>query len=258
MGVPCPGGYPVWGYPAGGGGYPVRGYPVQGGTLLGGGTLPGWVPCWGYPARGYPGGVVPCHPAGGVPCPGGYPAGGVPCLVGYPVRGVYPAGGRGVPCQGVPCWGVPCKGWYPGGVVPCHPARGGSYLCGVQAATELFCCELALYSLMPHGIMGNVAKHHGSKKKKKNYGMGTPPLVDRQIDGWMDGWMDRHVSKHYLPVVLRTRAVKITLTTTMHCSCKAFLIFCTNLNLLQVFCTSSWAQWTRPYNHTSQFLQMYN
>ena len=31
---------------------------------------------------------------------------------------------------------------------------------------------------------------------------GTPP-VDRQIDGWMD----RRVSKHYLPVVLRTRAV---------------------------------------------------
>ena len=32
-----------------------------------------------------------------------------------------------------------------------------------------------------------------------------PPQVDRQIDGWKD----RRVSKHYLPVVLRTRAVKI-------------------------------------------------
>ena len=30
-----------------------------------------------------------------------------------------------------------------------------------------------------------------------------PPPVDRQNHGWMD----RHVSKHYLPVVLRTRAV---------------------------------------------------
>ena len=31
---------------------------------------------------------------------------------------------------------------------------------------------------------------------------GTPSL-------WTDRWMDRHVSKHYLPVVLRTRAVKM-------------------------------------------------
>ena len=35
-------------------------------------------------------------------------------------------------------------------------------------------------------------------------GYGYPPSpVDRQIDGWKD----RRVSKHYLPVVLRTRAV---------------------------------------------------
>ena len=45
---------------------------------------------------------------------------------------------------------------------------------------------------LPHGILGNVAKH---------YGIWVPlPL-------WTDRWMDRHVSKHYLPVVLRTRAV---------------------------------------------------
>ena len=102
-----------------------------------GGTLPGGFPVWGGTLSG-----------------GGYPAGGFPvwggsCLGGYPARG-YPVGGRGVPCRG-------------GGTLP----GGGSYLCGVQAATELFCCELALYSLMPHGIMGNVAKHHGSKKNKK-------------------------------------------------------------------------------------------
>ena len=36
-------------------------------------------------------------------------------------------------------------------------------------------------------------------------GQGTLPPVDRQIDGWMD----RHVWKHYLPVVLRTRSIKI-------------------------------------------------
>ena len=44
---------------------------------------------------------------------------------------------------------------------------------------------------LPHGFLGNVAKH---------YGIWVPlPPVDRQ--------KDRHVSKHYLPVVLRTRAV---------------------------------------------------
>ena len=44
---------------------------------------------------------------------------------------------------------------------------------------------------LPHGILGNVAKH---------YGIWVPPL-------WTDRLMDRRVSKHYLPVVLRTRAV---------------------------------------------------
>ena len=153
-------------------------YPPPGGGTLPGGTLPGGYPARGGPCRGYP-------PRGGT-LPGGsrYPPGGT--LGGYPARGGsgYPPGG------GVPCWGGPGTplGGYPAWGGPCHPAGGGSYLCGVQAATELFCCELALYSLMPHGIMGNVAKHHGSKKKKKkkNYGMGTPPPVDRQIDGWTD------------------------------------------------------------------------
>ena len=54
---------------------------------------------------------------------------------------------------------------------------------------------------MPHGIMGNVAKHHGSKKKKKKKIMGwvPPPPVDRQIDGWMDGWMDGQTCVKTLP-----------------------------------------------------------
>ena len=160
MGDTLPGGVPCWGVPCGG-------YPA-GGTLWG---IPyqGWVPCgvgtlWGYPARG-----VPCREnLGGYPgwggtltggtLPGGYPVGGT-LPGGYPVGG-YPAGGypvggtlaRGGPCQ------VPPSLLLAGG--------GGSYLCGVQAATELFCCELALYSLLPHGIMGNVAKHHGSQRKK--------------------------------------------------------------------------------------------
>ena len=48
---------------------------------------------------------------------------------------------------------------------------------------------------LPHGILGNVAKH---------YGIWVPPLLL-----WTDRWMDRHVSKHYLPVILRMWAVKI-------------------------------------------------
>ena len=46
-----------------------------------------------------------------------------------------------------------------------------------------------------------------------------PPPVDRQNHGWMD----RRVSKHYLPVVLRTRAVNIKPT---NWSCK-----CVNANV---------------------------
>ena len=47
---------------------------------------------------------------------------------------------------------------------------------------------------LPHDILGNVAKHCG---------IWVPPPL------WTDRLMDRHVSKHYLPVVLRTRAVKM-------------------------------------------------
>ena len=41
-----------------------------------------------------------------------------------------------------------------------------------------------------------------------------PPPWCGQTDGWMDGWMDRHMWKHYLPVILRTRSVKINHTNT--------------------------------------------
>ena len=185
---------PPWGgTPPGGVRVPPQGrVPPLGGTLLGGPGTPQGVPCWGGPGTPLGG-----YPAGGVWVPprGEYPAGGVPGSPGrVPPRGGTLLGGLGTPPRGVPCrgegsgyppGGVPCQeGTLPGGG-PCHPAGGGSYFCGVQAATELFCCELALYSLMPHGIMGNVAKHHGSKKKKKkNYGMGTPPSwTDRLMDG---------------------------------------------------------------------------
>ena len=128
----------------------VRSGPPPGGS----GSPPRWGS--GYPPQGGSGYPTP-PPQGGLGTPP-HPPGGVR----VPPRGGTLPGGSRPPCRG-----------------------GGSYLYGVQAATELFWCELALYSLMPHGIMGNVAKHHGSKKKK-NYGMGTPPPVDRQIDGWTD------------------------------------------------------------------------
>ena len=92
--------------------------------------------------------------------PGGSGPGGVRSQGAGPGRGQIP-GGSGPGGTGQ-VWGGHVWG---GGSGP----RGGcltSYLCGVQAANELLCCELALYSLLPHGIMGNVAKHHGSKKKK--------------------------------------------------------------------------------------------
>ena len=49
------------------------------------------------------------------------------------------------------------------------------------------------------------APWHSGKCCKALWDMGTPPL-------WTDRWKDRRVSKHYLPVVLRTRAVKTNLS----------------------------------------------
>ena len=46
------------------------------------------------------------------------------------------------------------------------------------------------------------APWHSGKCCKALWDMGTPP--------WTDRWKDRRVSKHYLPVVLRTRAVNMT------------------------------------------------
>ena len=37
----------------------------------------------------------------------------------------------------------------------------------------------------------------------------SPPPSWTDLPLWTDRWKDRHVSKHYLPVVLRTRAVKM-------------------------------------------------
>ena len=139
------------------------------------------------------------------PSRGGTLLGGYPARGGGTLPGRYPARGRGYPARGYPAGGVPCRGGtLAGGVLP--PCPGGSYLCGVQAATELLCCELALYSLMPHGIMGNVAKHHGSlKTKEKIMGWVPPPPPP-----WTDRLMDGQTRVKTLPsLVLRTRAVII-------------------------------------------------
>ena len=107
----------------------------------------------------------------------------------------------GYPPSKVPPSGVPPWAGYPPAGYPTPPA-GYPPRC------------------LPHGILGNVAKHYGiwvpppvsapwhsGKCCKALWDMGTPP-VDRQIDGCKD----RRVSKHYLPVVLRTRAVIMPFT----------------------------------------------
>ena len=158
------------------------------GTLLGG-TLPGYPPSWPGWGGTYLGTSL-LHPdlAGGSTW--------VPPWAGYPPS--WP--GRGGTQSGYPQQGTP------------RPDLAGY-------PPKL---DLAGYlppRCLPHGILGNVAKHYGIwvpppqclahdilGNVAKHYGIWVPPPpVDRQIDGWKD----RRVSKHYLPVVLRTRAVII-------------------------------------------------
>ena len=85
-------------------------------------------------------------------------------------------------------WGVPYLGNPPGRVPPSWPGLGGYPYWGIPyLGTPPGVCPIAFWVMLQSIV-----------------GYGYPP-VDRQIDGWMD----RHVSKHYLPVVLRTRAVII-------------------------------------------------
>ena len=155
-------GWPGWGYPSW---VPLPGYPLPPHPdLAGGGGFPTWVP----PLAGYP------HPdlAGGVPT-------WVPLWQGTPhpdlaagVGGTLP----GYPPGRVPPWpgwgGVPYL-HTPGRVPPCRIPPGWTW----QGTPRL-----------PHGILGNVAKH---------YGIWAPPLGVDKLTKW----------NYYLPVVLRTRAV---------------------------------------------------
>ena len=134
---------------------------------------PNWVPPQpGYPPVGHPLARVP--PARVPPWPG-YPPG-------WTWQGTPPA--RDPP------------GWTWQGTPPAGPGRvppWPGYPPGLDLAVYPPWLDLAGYPpWLPHGILGNVAKHCG---------IWVPPL-------WTDRLMDRRVSKHYLPVVLRTRAVK--------------------------------------------------
>ena len=131
---PPPGGYLVR--------YPPGGVPGPG---------PDWVPpLGGYPVRYPPGGYPVRYPPGGYPNPPGGTRSGTPpggYLVRYPPWGVPGPGPDWVPPRG----GYPdldLTGYPPGGVPgpgpDWVPPRGGTRT-----------------PPLPHGILGNVAKHYG-------------------------------------------------------------------------------------------------
>ena len=162
---------------------------------------PNWVtppPSWpgpggrGYPAGGYPLWVSP-HPD----LAGGYPAGGN--LPGYsPILTCTPAARSGwrAPYLGIPWSRVPLAGYLPlAGYPPTgtHPGRVPP-----QQGTPLAGPGRVPPRCLPHGILGNVAKHYGIwvppwclphgilGNVAKHYGIWVPPPVDRQMDGWTD------------------------------------------------------------------------
>ena len=100
-----------------------------------------------------------------------------PARVHPPARG--PPLGQGTPpgwtCQGTPPPGYPPQPGYP---PPGYPPSQGT----PPARVPPLAGPGRVSPQLPHGILGNVAKH---------YGIWVPPPVDRQ--------KDRHVSKHYLP-----------------------------------------------------------
>ena len=151
-----------------------------GGTLLGGVTwgYPTWVPpvltWWGGTLLGVPYlGAPPSWPGRGATLLGGTLPGYLPVLT---WQGGYPAGGCTLP------------GYPPSWLGRVHP------------------------QCLPHGILGNVAKHYGIQVPpcvcpmafwvmlQSIMGYGYPP-VDRQTDTCQN---------ITFPVVLRTRAVKIS------------------------------------------------
>ena len=122
-----------------------------------------------------------------------------PPQAGYPPRPDLAEEGGQIPDQGTPqqgnppphfdlAWGGTWPGYPLAGYPPAGPGRVPPLPAGPARVPPPRC--------LPHGILGNVAKH---------YGIWVPlPLC-----GQTDWWKDRCMSKHYLSVILRTRAVII-------------------------------------------------
>ena len=121
-----------------------------------------------------------------VPPQAGYPPGQGTPLARVPPRAGYPLGR-------VPPARVPPRGYPPARV----PPGQGTPRQGTPPARVPPQLDLAGYPPTPAALW------HSGKCCKALWDTGTPPC------GQTDWWMDRRVSKHYLPVVLRTRAVMI-------------------------------------------------
>ena len=115
-----------------------------------------------------------------------WPGGGT--LPRYPPIRVPTPPGRVPPWQGTPQQGTPLAGYPPAGYppsrVPPPPAGPGR----VPPPPQL---DLAGYPprCLPHGILGNVAKH---------YGIWVPPPVDRQMDGRTDACQNITFPSYYV------------------------------------------------------------
>ena len=89
---------------------------------------------------------------------------------------------QGTPQQGTPWQGTPQQGTPPAGYPPSWTWQGTPPWLDLAGYPPF--CPMAFWEML-QSIMD----------------MGTPSPL------WTDRWKDRHLSKHYLPVVLRTRAV---------------------------------------------------
>ena len=134
--------------------------------------------------------------------PGGYPT-WVPLWQGTPQQGTpHPDLVEdtlpGSPWQGTP-QGTPMAGYPPGRVPPSRVPPGWTWQGTPLGIFPMEFWEM-LQSIMGYGYPPGVCLMAFWVMLQSIMGYGYPP-------SWTDKWMDRHVSKHYLPVVLRTRAV---------------------------------------------------
>ena len=210
--------WPGWGVPWAGTpwlGYPhpdlAGGYPGQAPPWLGYPPFwPGWgVPWVDTPWLGYP----PSWPGWGVPWAGASLAGVLP-IVTWPggAPGGYPPG-----------WGTrpPLVTWS-GGYPRWVPPGWGTPHCDLVREVTLGGHPLA-WVPHPRSDGGDTRGRYSQQGYPSSWTwlgyppgwtwLGYTPCVDRE----MNEWMDRHVWKHYPPVVLRTRSVKIQLIQKTSC-----------------------------------------